>query len=118
MPSLSGNGNIGASGSGEFVFFMIFTHIAARHEWIQGSTRVKRTWEEFLTVLARTSSKSQVLNAYKSSFSYVLKNYDSQSLLNLIRNAFVFIDYTILEDSISLKDLPFFVESIVYCLTD
>ena len=63
-------------------------------------------------------TKNQILISYKQAFSFSLKYYKSKESHNIIKNGFFFIIYNLLENNISLHDLPYFVETITFCLSE
>ncbi|KAL4461891.1 hypothetical protein ABPG72_003911 [Tetrahymena utriculariae] len=105
----------------EYLFFNVFYNICRQSF---KSIEQKQLLREFVTQLEQNVYKQVIYTAYKNAFSIVLKNYNSFAQ-NYLINLFMHLVYKISDNQniqvqiqIDLKDVQYFVESIVYCLSE
>ncbi|EAR85442.2 hypothetical protein TTHERM_00441910 (macronuclear) [Tetrahymena thermophila SB210] len=105
----------------EYLFFNVFNNICRQSF---KTIEQKQLLREFVTQLEQNVYKQVIYTAYKNAFSIILKNYNSFAQ-NYLINVFMHLVYKISDDQniqvqiqIDLRDVQYFVESIVYCLSE
>lgn len=100
----------------DFLLFNVFLYVCRLGAFEDRA--LKQHLDSLHGALMKGMLRTNILSAYKQSFSYCFRQFDMHSCHNLIKNAFIYIVYQILEDDIQLQDISYFVETVVFCLSE